>query len=122
MVGEPKLNIYLSNNNVIFDNIKYPIIDFKEIVINNIKHTIYKTKEETLFYFVDNNLHRENDLPAIEWQDGSRIWAVNHQIHRNTQNPAIIWAFGKVEYYWKNIPTTKEKIDIIFLKKQFKNF
>lgn len=116
------VDILIDNKNIVFQGIKYPILSMNKVIINNVKHKVYKIEENSFFYFVNSKLHRENDLPAIEWEDGSKIWAVHNQIHRNTPKPTIIWAFGKVEYYWKNIPKTKNKIEKKFLKKQIEKF
>jgi hypothetical protein len=116
------LDIYISDNNLFFQNVRYPIKNQKEEIIDDLKYFIVTIKDGAIFYFVNNKLHRENDLPAIEWEDGSKIWAINNQIHRNNNNPAIIWSFGKSEYYWKNKPTTKSNLEKKVLKKIIQNF
>jgi hypothetical protein len=35
-------------------------------------------------------LHRDNDLPAKIWGDGSQCWYKNGQLHRDTDLPAIL--------------------------------
>ena len=35
--------------------------------------------------------HRDNDRPAVELPDGSKSWLINGQRHRNNGLPAIIW-------------------------------
>ena len=42
-------------------------------------------------------LHRE-DGPAIEWQDGSKFWAINGTNHRE-DGPAIEWSNGDKSWY-----------------------
>jgi hypothetical protein len=43
-------------------------------------------------------LHRENDLPAVEYGNGNRLWYVNGKCHRDGGLPAIEWANGNK--YW----------------------
>ena len=39
------------------------------------------------------NYHRENDLPAVEYTDGTKFWYQNGLRHRKDGLPAL-------EYYW----------------------
>lgn len=54
-------------------------------------------------------LHRENDLPAITWADGSGSWLVTGKLHRENDRPAIIWTGPIVEWhlngkeYWPKV-------------------
>lgn len=116
------VDIIIEHNHILFQQRKYYITNSFKETINNIEHNVFVIEEESYFYFVDNLLHRENDLPAIIWADGSKIWAINGQIHRNKPLPSIYWSFGKKEYYWENIPKKKENIEKIFLKKIIQNF
>lgn len=116
------VDITIEHDHILFQQTKYYITSSFKQTINNIEHLVLVIEEESYFYFVNNLLHREDDLPAIIWGDGSKIWAVNGQIHRNKPLPSIIWSFEKNEYYWKNTPKTKEYVEQIFLKKILKNF
>ena len=47
-------------------------------------------------------LHRENDLPAVEYQNGSKSWYKNGVLHREN-GPAMIDTTMKIysaHYYW----------------------
>jgi len=35
-------------------------------------------------------LHRENDLPAVIWKNGTKAWWVNGKQHRDNDQPAAI--------------------------------
>jgi hypothetical protein len=83
------MNLYLLHN----DPIQLPLYD-------------------KLFHFMDEDgnvifcneksqWHRDNDLPAIIWSDGSQFWYVNGEIHRDNDLPAIIYANGHKEW-WVN--------------------
>ncbi len=50
------------------------------------------------FWYQDGKLHRDNDLPAVEWADGSRSWYKDGKHHRDNGLPAIIRSDG--ECYW----------------------
>ena len=116
------VDITIEHDHILFQQTKYYITNSFKQTINNIEHLVLVIEEESYFYFVNNLLRREDDLPAIIWGDGSKIWAVNGQIHRNKPLPSIIWSFEKNEYYWENTPKTKENIEQIFLKKNIEKF
>jgi len=42
--------------------------------------------------------HRENDLPAVEWTDGTKKWWVNGNLHRENNKPAVILVSGHKEW------------------------
>jgi len=44
-------------------------------------------------------LHRENDLPAIIFENGSKFWYKNGERHRENDLPAIIWNYGRKVWY-----------------------
>ena len=43
-------------------------------------------------------LHRENDLPAIEWVSGTKEWYQNGLLHRENNEHAIRWSNGDKEW------------------------
>jgi len=45
--------------------------------------------------------HRDNDLPAVECDNGSKEWWVNGQLHRDNDLPAIEYITGRKEW-WVN--------------------
>ena len=47
----------------------------------------------------DGQLHRDGDLPAIEWANGDKEWYVRGQRHRDGGLPAIEWANGDKQWY-----------------------
>ncbi len=44
-------------------------------------------------------LHRDDDLPAVEWSDGTKCWYQNGKLHRDGDQPAIEGASGRKEWY-----------------------
>lgn len=55
------------------------------------------------FYVNDNNeLHRENDKPAIIYNSGSLCWFRNGKLHRDNDMPAVITDKGKRQDWFIN--------------------
>jgi hypothetical protein len=46
------------------------------------------------WYNAKRKLHRDNDLPAVEFVDGDKYWYVNGLLHRNNGLPAIEYISG----------------------------
>ena len=57
-----------------------------------------KSKYRTEYHNSDDKLHRDNDLPAIIWPDGTEIWYRNNLCHRDN-GPAVIWSDGTQVWY-----------------------
>lgn len=53
----------------------------------------------TVFYYIHNKIHRNNDLPAIEYSNGTKVHYFNGIIHRDYDQPAITCANGTLIYY-----------------------
>lgn len=51
-------------------------------------------------WLLDNQLHRTNDLPAVERFDGTKVWYQYNQRHRIT-GPAVTRTDGEI-FYWLN--------------------
>jgi hypothetical protein len=43
---------------------------------------------------INGKLHRNNDLPAVEFADGTKKWYVNGKLHRDNDLPAVEFADG----------------------------
>ena len=50
------------------------------------------------WYNKKGELHRDNDLPAIEWPGGTKVWYLNNELHRDDK-PAVEWSDGTKEWY-----------------------
>jgi len=44
-------------------------------------------------------LHRENDLPAVIFKNGTKVWWKNGKRHRENDMPAIIREYGSKEWF-----------------------
>lgn len=51
------------------------------------------------FWYKNGEYHRDNDLPAMIWEDGVKEWYQNGQSHRDNDLPAIEWPNGYKEWY-----------------------
>jgi hypothetical protein len=59
-----------------------------------------KTNKKTIkWYNTKGKLHRDYDLPAIEYPDGNKQWYVNGNLHRDNGLPAIEYANGNKQWY-----------------------
>ena len=50
-------------------------------------------------WYRDGKLHRDGDLPAIIFADGSQCWYKYGRRHRSGDLPAEIWAYGTQRWY-----------------------
>ena len=46
--------------------------------------------------------HREDDLPAVEWKNGTKVWYKNGLRHRENGLPAIVYVTGTTVWYDEN--------------------
>jgi antitoxin component YwqK of YwqJK toxin-antitoxin module len=53
----------------------------------------------TYWYNKSGQLHRENDLPAIEHSNGDKEWWINGELHRDNDLPAIEYIHGLKSWY-----------------------
>ncbi len=66
-------------------------------------HTKYEVDENTTRKYWSRNgrLHRDGDLPAVEYGNGSKEWWRNGKQHRDGVLPAVKCANGTKEW-WRN--------------------
>ena len=53
----------------------------------------------TKCWYKNNQLHRDNDQPAIIYSSGSKHWYKNGQRHRDNDQPAVIFPDGTKRWY-----------------------
>lgn len=56
------------------------------------------------FYDTSKILHRDNDLPAVEYSDGYKEWRCNGELHR-IGGPAFINGYGHWIFYENGVKT-----------------
>lgn len=54
-------------------------------------------------YYVEDQLHNDNDLPAIVCNDGSKHWFAHGKKHRGNDKPAFVGANGVQQWYKNNM-------------------
>lgn len=85
-------------------NIEFEIENIEEHIINNIKHYKYVLKKDSYFWFVNGELHHENNEPAFYFLGGSHIiYAKNGIFHRDNDLPAVIMSSRQgdiLKRYW----------------------
>lgn len=62
--------------------------------------TEMKNFESFKIWWKNNVYHRDGDLPAVEYANGTRLWYSNGVLHRDGDLPAVEYANGCKEY-WK---------------------
>ena len=86
-------------NKLVTDIIKIvKIISFEELK-NLCKNGIFNVKTGNYYFDENGKYHRENDLPAIEYANGTKEWYKNGLRHRENDLPAIEMADGTNEWY-----------------------
>lgn len=66
-----------------------------------LKHIQYINSKQSLEeYWVNNCLHRENDLPAVIFNEKHSYWYIEGKLHRNKNKPAVI--NGNFLHYFNN--------------------
>lgn len=56
----------------------------------------------------DGGLHRDGDLPAVIWPDGTREWWYMRRRHREA-GPAVVYPDGGFVWYWEGEKVTAEE-------------
>jgi len=51
------------------------------------------------YWYLETEVHRDDDLPAIERTDGKKIWCQHGKIHRPDDKPAIVYPSGAQFWY-----------------------
>jgi len=53
----------------------------------------------SVYHYKHGERHRDNDLPAIVWANGTKCWFQNGKCHRDNDLPAIVYANGEKRWY-----------------------
>ena len=82
---------------VVYQNTKLNIFFFLIINMGN----TYSTDIDNVgnkFWYKNGKLHRDGDLPAIEWANGEKCWYKNGYRHRDNDLPALELIDGTKEW------------------------
>jgi len=87
LISAGNINFYKLNNT-------YQLVLKEE---NDIKEigTFYGIR----YWYKNGNLHRDNDLPAAIYPDGTQAWYQNGLCHRDNDLPALTWKDGRQLWY-----------------------
>jgi hypothetical protein len=58
-------------------------------------------------WFKNGVLHRDNDLPAVEYPNGTKKWFVGGECTRANGKPAITYSNGRREWWFNNVRQTE---------------
>ena len=58
-----------------------------------------KCKEFYCVWYLNGKQHRDNDLPAVVYHNGSTCWYQNGLLHRDNDLPAVVWVNGYQAWY-----------------------
>lgn len=88
----------------------FKIVSQEEEIINGVTHTVLTSNKKDVFYIVNDQFHRENDLPAITCRRSNlmedkivfcKMWIKNGRYHRDNDKPALIWKSGDLMWMIK---------------------
>jgi len=95
------LDYFDDKHTLILFNIKYSTMLYKSLIkctTDNIFDSYYHY-DGNKYWHIYNILHREDDLPAVEFPNGDKLWYNNNKYHR-IDGPAKIYSNGGK--YWYN--------------------
>jgi len=67
--------------------------------INKTEYRLSRTGLNGFYYYKNNKMHRERDLPAVTEWSKTMIWFVEGKKHRDNGKPAKIYTNGKMEWW-----------------------
>ena len=78
----------------------------KQLLVSNLEVDMYGTKR---WYNEVGELHRDGDLPAVEWKSGGKEWWINGILDRENDLPTIVYVTGTT--VWFNKSGVRYRID-----------
>jgi hypothetical protein len=65
--------------------------------------TVVRDAKGTVTYYMDGDIHRDHDSPAVVTQDGDQHWYRHGIRHRAGGRPAVMFANGDKQYWVKGV-------------------
>ena len=59
-----------------------------------------RTENGVIRYYKNGLLHRDNDFPAIEWNNGNKVWWFEGKLHR-INGPTVEYSNGNKEWWYE---------------------
>lgn len=95
---------YLNNNNYLYtQSVINGTLFFKNFSTNSTA----TLDSSTIIFRKNGQIHNEN-LPAVEWEDGTKFWFLNGKRH-NENGPAVVHPDGRGDYFLDGEFLTKEE-------------
>jgi hypothetical protein len=94
-------NMNICSENVYIRLFKYYKLEYRlfgKLHRENDKPAVEIDNGNFLWYYRD-KLHRDEDKPAIEWSNGDKYWYMHGKHHRENDKPAAEWDGSKFWYY-----------------------
>ena len=63
----------------------------------------------TILWTKNGELHRDDDLPAVEYEYGTKLWYKDGVKHRDNDLPAVEHADGTKERTWQRLTRKRPK-------------
>lgn len=78
------------------------ILSYRNGVLFCVEKPLYNEyilfEDYVTFWYKNNKLHRDNDLPSAIYHDGRKEWYKHGKLHRE-QLPAVIYSNGRESYF-----------------------
>jgi hypothetical protein len=87
----------------------------KNIKLKLLEKYIIRNGEDQ-FWYTNGKNHRDNDLPAIIFKQGTKIWYKNGNVHRDNDLPAIIYSCGDQHWYKNDLKHRDNDLPAIIQK------
>lgn len=71
-----------------------------------------KTQDYITHYNSSMELHRDNDLSAVIWSNGSQCWFQDGKLHRDNDLPAVVYVNGMREWYKDGKPQRNHDLPV----------
>ena len=55
--------------------------------------------DNSILWYKGKLVHRDNDLPALICENGTKVWYKNNKRHRNNNKPAVIYTNGDCAFF-----------------------
>jgi len=94
-----EIAVDISSKKLVTNKIKISKVISYEAFIQLCKNAVFKVKTGNYYFDEKGDYHRDDDLPAVEYADGSKEWYQHGKYHRDNDLPAIKYLNGTKEWY-----------------------
>lgn len=74
----------------------------RAIPVQLLREVVHQVGGHKTIWRMNGVAHRDDDLPAVEVDNGDRAWFVHGEVHRDGDRPAVVWLcnYGNVREEW----------------------